>query len=157
METWKPVIDYPKYEVSNKGRVRNKSTGYILEPLLNKDNYLYVDVYDKPQKPVYKRIHRLVCDAFIRPEPNMVVNHRDGDKHNNVLQNLEWVTAEENSRLAAESGLYKTQPIRIVETGETFGVFSMMLPVRRLLNIDTARAPGPRHLADEMFPFGSRF
>lgn len=120
METWRPVVDYPRYEVSDRGRVRNKVTGYILNPLLNKDDYLYVDVYDKPQKPVHKRIHRLVCDAFIGPNQDMVVNHKDGDKHNNILHNLEWATPEENSRLASKNGLYKTKPVKIVETEELF-------------------------------------
>lgn len=49
-----------------------------------------------------------------------MVNHIDGDKHNNRVENLEWVTSEQNSTLAAEAGLYKTRPIRIIETGEIF-------------------------------------
>lgn len=120
MEEWRIINDFPNYEVSNLGRVRNKKTGYLLKPLLNNDDYLYVDLYKIPQKPVHNRIHRLVADAFLGPSPDLVVNHKDGDKHNNVLSNIEWVTAKENSTLASKAGLYKTHPIKIVETDEKF-------------------------------------
>lgn len=91
-----------------------------MKPLRNKDDYLYVDLYAIERKPVHKRIHRLVADAFIGPEPDLVVNHINGNKHDNRVENLEWVTPLENSKLASENGLYKTKPIRIVETGEVF-------------------------------------
>lgn len=117
---WKTVVGFPNYEVSNKGIVRNKNTGYILKRLLNSDGYYYVDVYTNDHKAVHKRIHRLVADAFYGPQPLLVVNHIDGNKLNNDVSNIEWVTAEENSRLASLNDLYKTKKVRIVETGETF-------------------------------------
>lgn len=119
-EVWKVIKDFPNYQVSNYGMIRNGKTGNILKPLLNKDDYYYVDLYNEPRKPVHKRIHRLVADAFLGPHPNLVVNHIDGDKHNNNLSNIEWVTPEENSRLASETGLYKTKPVKIIETGDIF-------------------------------------
>lgn len=120
MEEWRTIVSFPNYEVSDQGRVRNKITGYMLKPLLNNDNYLYVDLYKEAQKPVHNRIHRLVADAFLGPQPNLVVNHIDGDKHNNDLSNIEWVTPKENSTLAAKAGLYKTSPVKIIQTGEKF-------------------------------------
>lgn len=127
-EIWKDVDGFPGYQVSNLGRVRcfrnfqGKITDNfrILKPLLNKDDYYYVDLYTIDRKPVHKRIHRLVADTFIGPQPSLVVNHINGDKHDNRLENIEWVTSKQNSTLAAEAGLYKTQAVRIKETGETF-------------------------------------
>lgn len=127
-EVWKEIDGFPGYEISSKGNVRcfRNFHGNItdecryLKPLLNKDDYYYVDLYTMDRKPVHKRIHRLVADAFLGKHDDLVVNHIDGNKHNNTYKNLEWVTSEENSRHASETGLYKTKPIRIIETGEKF-------------------------------------
>lgn len=119
-EIWKDVEGFPDYQVSDQGNVRNKTTNYTLKLLLNKDDYYYVDLYTTDHKSVHKRIHRLVLDTFVGSSPDNVANHINGNKHDNRLSNLEWVTAEENSKLAAEAGLYKTRPIKIVETGEIF-------------------------------------
>lgn len=127
-EVWKDILRFPGYQISSHGRVRcfrSFNGGKItdkcryLKPLINKDGYYYVDLY-KNRKQVHKRIHRLVADTFLGPNPDLVINHKDGIKTNNNLSNLEWVTPKENSKLASETGLYKTKPIRIVETGETF-------------------------------------
>lgn len=130
-EIWKDIEGFPGYQVSSKGQVRcfrdfrgNITDQFrMLKPLLNKDNYYYVDLYTVDHKPIHKRIHRLVADAFLGPNPNLVVNHIDGNKHNNDISNIEWVTAKENSSLAAANGLYKTKSVKIVETGEIFDSF----------------------------------
>ena len=127
-EVWKDIDGFPGYQVSSVGRVRcfrdfhgNITEQYrLLKPILNKDNYYYVDLYTIEHKQVHKRIHRLVADTFIGSHPDLVVNHIDGNKHNNNVDNIEFVTAKRNSTLASEQGLYKTRPIRIVETGEEF-------------------------------------
>lgn len=127
-ETWKDIDGFPGYQVSNKGQVRCfrdfhgkiTSSPRYLKPILNKDDYFYVDLYTIEHKQVHKRIHRLVLDTFIGPMPDLVANHKDGNKHNNNLNNLEWVTAKENSTHASETGLYKTKSVRIIETDEEF-------------------------------------
>ena len=133
-EIWKdvyPVDKYKGYQVSNFGRVRScrdYRKGYrdeykIITPHLDKDGYLYISISDKnmvPRKQINRKIHRMVAEAFLGPQPGLVINHIDGNKQNNHLDNLEWVTAEENSMLAAKAGLYKTKPIEIIETGERF-------------------------------------
>lgn len=128
VEIWKKIDGFPGYEISNLGRVRcfrnfnGKITNKyrILNPIINKDDYYYVDLYHD-RKQVHKRIHRLVLDSFVGPRPDLVANHINGDKHDNRLENLEWVTAKENSTIAArKQSLYKTKPLRIIETGEVF-------------------------------------
>lgn len=126
METWKDIEGFPGYQVSDFGRVRSfrdnrgniSSEFKILSPRINKDGYLELTLYTLEHRKVTKRVHRLVACAFLGPHPGLVVNHIDGNKVNNIIENLEFVTAEMNSRLAAETCLYKTKPVRIIETGE---------------------------------------
>lgn len=123
-EIWKTIRDFSSYEVSNKGRVRNKKTGRIRKP--SNDRYLSVDLYrDGDFKR--KSIHRLVAEAFIpRIDGKDQINHIDGDKHNNDVSNLEWCTSAENNRHAVNTGInhpgeYQKRQIRVKETGEIFG------------------------------------
>ena len=95
MELWRMVEGHPSYSVSNKGRIRNNKTGYILKPYVTgyKNNqYLTVDI-----KKRTTRVHRLVALAFVdNPDNKPEVNHKDGNHFNNEASNLEWVTGSEN-------------------------------------------------------------
>lgn len=94
-EIWKPT-HYKNYEVSNKGRVRNKATKVILKPYKNKQGYLQVGLMENG-KHYARRVHRLVAIAFIsNPLNKETVNHKDGNKENNNVSNLEWNTIKEN-------------------------------------------------------------
>lgn len=95
---WK-VIDFASnYEISNKGEVRNRTTGKILKGRESKSGYLQVSVkMNDTGKFTNKYIHRLVAKFFIEnPEQKKEVNHIDGNKLNNNVDNLEWVTSSEN-------------------------------------------------------------
>ena len=119
-EIWKQIEDYPNYEFSNYGHVRNIVTKQVLKGVPDKDGYYRVDIRDKNNKRHGMRVNRLIAIAFLGYQEGLVVNHKDGNKQNNRICNLEWITAEENSTLAAKDNLYKTQPILINETGEMF-------------------------------------
>lgn len=106
MEEWRSVPGYygDKYEVSNRGRVRNKLTGKVLKPFVKRD-YLCVYFYLNG-KDCQQYVHRLVAQAFIGPVPTnnhsfrelpSVVNHIDGNKKNNWLENLEYASMRENT------------------------------------------------------------
>lgn len=88
-EIWKLIPEYPNYEVSNFGNVRNKE-GKILYKEPNKKGYLRVKL-SKEGKQKKIRIHRLVGQAFI-PNPDNLpqINHKDFNKQNNRADNLEW-------------------------------------------------------------------
>lgn len=114
-EIWKPVIGYEStHEVSNLGRVRSKDRiieggsrwgrrpekrkGKVLAQRDNDYGYKVVRLnVDKAYKT--KLVHRLVAMAFIgdSPKGRVQVNHKDGDKHNNSVDNLEWVNNRENA------------------------------------------------------------
>lgn len=123
METWKEIKDYPKYEVSDNGRIKNSRTGHILKPGTHRQGYSLVWLCDEDGRHG-KTVHRLVAEAFIdNPLSKPQVNHKDGNKSNNSVENLEWNTGSENTAHAYRTGLFDGRPtksVRIVETGETF-------------------------------------
>jgi hypothetical protein len=98
---WKPT-EYRGYEVSNTGLIRSvgkEKHNKILSQHLNHKGYKVVDL-SSPKKEKYKisrMTHRLVAKVFIpNPENKPQVNHKDGNKLNNNVENLEWVTNLEN-------------------------------------------------------------
>lgn len=103
MEEWRDIKGYEGlYQVSSEGRV--KSLDYnrmgrtqVLKPQIHRRGYLYVYLHqDGKAKKFY--IHRLVAQAFLANAENLTeVNHRDEDKTNNAVSNLEWCTAKDNS------------------------------------------------------------
>lgn len=86
-EHWRPVAGAENYEVSNKGNVRNIRTGRILKPRLNMPNgYQRVALNGKDEY-----VHRLVANAFLDKDlVRTEVRHKDDDRTNNDLSNLEW-------------------------------------------------------------------
>jgi hypothetical protein len=96
-ETWRPVKDWEeKYEVSNRGRVRIRSNGYIMSPHTINTGYLQIKLtHNKRSKQCL--VHRLVAEAFLDNDSGLPeVNHIDEDKTNNNLWNLEWCTRKYN-------------------------------------------------------------
>lgn len=123
-EEWKQIIinDEPqKYLVSNKGRIW--SITQDKEMILHKNRCGYMRVsFEINKRTKDFKVHQLVANAFIdNPNGLPQVNHIDGDKTNNDVKNLEWVTAKENTRHAYENGLLNNErPITVIETGEWF-------------------------------------
>jgi hypothetical protein len=99
METFKAVVGYEKlYEVSDAGNVRTliQKPPRLLKPGFGTSGYRFVNL-TKRGEIRNRMIHRLVAEAFIGPlEKGMEVNHKNGDKHDNRLENLEFVTRSEN-------------------------------------------------------------
>lgn len=113
MEIWKSLDGIlecgEKYEVSNLGKVRNRITGHVLKPGFSGDHeYLQVSLSNSKVKRYL--LHRVVAIAFIpNPENKPEVNHKDGDKTNCAVDNLEWVTSSENQIHATVNGLQRPQ------------------------------------------------
>lgn len=123
-EVWKNINDFPNYEVSNLGRVKNVKTGHILKTNTS-DRYYSVELFNNGES---KRIlvHRLVAEAFLpKVTGKEWINHKDGNRYNNAVSNLEWCTPTENNIHAIHTGLnhpgaYQKKAVRIKETGEIF-------------------------------------
>lgn len=120
-EVWKPVQGYEGiYEVSNLGRVRSLDRvaenrwgttrpipGTMRTIAVKREGYCFVNLFRKSKgQPMY--VHRLVALAFL-PNPDNLpqVNHKDGDKSNNALTNLEWCTGSDNCYHAIHEGIYQ--------------------------------------------------
>ena len=89
------------YEIMKDGRIFNKRFGRFVKPQLNNKGYGRVTLCGKQFF-----VHRLVAEKYI-PNPNNLpqVNHKDGDKTNNSVENLEWVSNQENRNHAVTNGL----------------------------------------------------
>lgn len=137
-EVYKDIPGFPNYQVSNLGNVKNIKRDKIKEPGNDSHGYLKVDLY-KNSKRTTRKIHRLVANAFLPEDPKRTdINHKDSNKHNNVVTNLERCTKSENMKHAYKNGLNKPhasygmlgkknpngggpkRPVMIVETGQIF-------------------------------------
>ena len=112
-ELWKdvPIDGYEGYKVSNTGKVIGVRCGKELRPRNNMKGkgYFSVALY-KNNKPKKFYIHRLVALAFKEnPSNKTEVNHLDGNPQNNHIDNLEWVTKQENTKHAVDKGLYRNK------------------------------------------------
>lgn len=152
MEIWKSVLGYEGYyQVSNKGRVRSITheanhsrtgkvirTGKILAQHADADGYLEVNL-SKCGEVKQFRVHRLVCSAFLNNPNNLpVVNHKDLNKTNNCVENLEWCTQQYNvihaicnghkanisksgrKRIVEGAKKHNSKPIKCITTGQEF-------------------------------------
>lgn len=108
--TWKKIPDYNGvYEMNNLGQIRSfhYNTIKILSSSLDSQGYV---VFQLRKNGKLKRVrqHRLLCQLFIdNPDNKPCVNHKDGNKQNNSLSNLEWVTYSENTIHSYNNGLQK--------------------------------------------------
>lgn len=101
--TWKPIVGFEDCgEVSNTGLIRNKR-GVIRKTSVAKNGYERVGFHGGQTTVA---VHRLVARAFCEGhDEHLEVNHKDGDKLNNVAENLEWVTKSDNIKHAFANGL----------------------------------------------------
>ncbi len=128
-EQWKDVDDKGFYQVSTNGRVRSwkngrwgkRKTPKIIKLGYCRRGYDRVKIQDN-ETQVNCSVHRLVAQAFIpNPEKKPQVNHKDGNKKNNHISNLEWVTNQENMDHAHENNLFN------YKKGQDSGVCSLTI------------------------------
>ena len=96
MTTWKTIKDFPHYKISDSGEVWSDKTKKLLSQTTDKNGYKIVTLYNDG-KYKKKKVHRLVAEAFLNDEiENMQINHKDEDKSNNNVNNLELCDATYN-------------------------------------------------------------
>ena len=131
-EIWQDIKGYEgKYQISSLGRIKslkrkNVTTTHIIKPRLDKNGYLLINLSMNNHKNTFK-VHRLVAETFI-PNPDNLpcVNHKDENKTNNKITNLEWCTVKYNNaynnrykRLPQNqlNNTYTSKPVLCIETG----------------------------------------
>jgi len=110
-EIWEDIEEYEGYQISSIGNIKSISGKFkskkdkLLSRRIDKDGYVICAIYKNQKRKDFK-IHRLVAKAFIpNPENKSMVNHKDGIKDHNWVDNLEWCTQGENEKHAYRTGL----------------------------------------------------
>jgi hypothetical protein len=125
-EEWRPVKDFPEYEVSNLGRV--KRGDLIMKQRLDSDKQYWIITLRKDKSPFTRRVHRLEAEAFLpNPEDKPEIDHLNRDGLDNCLENLRWATRSEN--LKNRSCL-----VRSTNTGEPFISFEQSTQMFRVFH-----------------------
>lgn len=120
-EVWKQIDQFYFY-ISNKGRVKNRF-GQIRKLHKGKNGYLVFSAQNYEENKKYLLyVHRLVAAYFLPVEEyDECVNHKDGNKENNCVENLKWCSLAYNTKHAYEHGLIKNyRGIEIIENGMKF-------------------------------------
>ena len=136
-EIWKTIFRFNNYEISNFGNIKKNGKKYI--PKISNKGYLRVSLTNKNVSETIQ-VHRLVALHFI-PNPGMLpqVNHIDGDKTNNRVDNLEWCDNEYNQKHAIKMGLanpHNERSVVCIKKDGTEIVFKSAAEAGRALNIN---------------------
>jgi hypothetical protein len=110
------------YSVTEDGKVINNKRNKEKKACIDKHGYLKVGLNDQNKKYF---VHRLVALTYIEnPDNKETVNHKDGNKLNNHISNLEWMTNKENLKHAYNNNLTKGIPVKCTKTGKTWNSIS---------------------------------
>jgi len=147
MEVWKDIPECKGYQASNKGKIKSLARsvwggkGYyikpekILKPSIDKKGYEYINlcINGKVQRDM---VHRYIAKTFI-PNPNNypIINHKDENKTNNCVDNLEWCTYEYNNNYGTHKGINKKKIIQLSKNDEKIKQWDSIQEASELLNI----------------------
>lgn len=161
-EIWKPLVGYEtEYLISSYGRLKSIKHGksVMLKPHINTRNGYVYYLVSKNGKSKNSRAHRLVALTFI-PTSNtkLQVNHKDGNKTNNRVDNLEWCTQSENMIHAYKMGLEKPRGLKVIrlDDGKIFetATEAVLSAGGRLSNLVLRVCRGERsHYREQHFAF----
>ena len=135
---WKPTYIFPfEYLVSNDGKVYSIRTKKLLSPSRDKYGYIYYVLCVEGKRKTVKA-HRLVALSFIdNPENKNTVDHINGIRTDNRVENLEWVTSSDNQKHKFENTDYKTSNRKVVQMdldGNEIAIFDSVVAAAKAMN-----------------------
>ena len=139
----KEIVGFPMYTLHKDGRIYSKYSQRFMKATVDVTGYPIIVLTNKSGK-FKKSLHRLLAEHFLpNPDNKPQVNHKDGDKTNYTLDNLEWATAKENCQHAIQTGLTQsrdearyTAVLKIcLETGEVLGEYPSVTSAAKLHGI----------------------
>lgn len=139
-EQWKIITEATNYAVSNLGNIKNTKTGRLLNPGISGNGYKQVSLRMISSNKFEKRyVHRLVAQYWLEnPENKREVNHKNLDRTDNRIENLEWVTSSDNQKHKYENGYYKTSNRIIIQlnpnTLEEIAKFQSVISAVKAMN-----------------------
>lgn len=122
MEIWKPLKNFPSYNGSTEGRIKNVKTQRILKTFADSRGYVKVCLRKNNQQYTV-RVAKIIAETFLGEHPGMDVSYKDSDRTNICVDNLEWCTRSEVAKKAFENRTRKPPrqiPVRVLETGEEY-------------------------------------
>lgn len=151
MVEWKIITYNNKYEVSNTGLIRRIDSQHILQGCIT-GGYRSVKLTFEHSKQKRFYVHRLVAEHFLQQDNDkkIFVNHKDGNKLNNCVENLEWVTPRENNlhyykeiqEKKKEKRKYNNKPIPVIQltlNDEYIATFSSMNQAHKITGISVVQ------------------
>lgn len=148
-ENYVPIKNFEDlYSVDKEGNVFGHKRNKIVKQKLNEFGYCTIKLC-KENKLYYFMVHRLVAQAFI-PNPNNLpqINHKDGDKQNNNVDNLEWCTQSYNMKHAYRLGLEKPKGIKIYQwsvDGDLINIYDSIREANRFMKLNKSSSTIKNH------------
>lgn len=131
------IENYENYEVRPNGEVINTKTGRVLKGQKNSSGYMQVCLCKNGKQKTFK-VHRLVAEAFIpNPDNLLEINHRDEDKTNNTVENLEWCTRKYNNNYGTRIKRVSKQVLQLRKDGSLVRVWPSTNEIQRQLHFDS--------------------
>ena len=146
-EVWLPVKGFPHLVVSNFGRIQSLystarwgNAGRILKTRINRGGYEFINLY-KSGRVISKRVHKIVAEAFIGPTPiqdgkQLFVDHKDGNRANNNLSNLRYLTRIENTARGIKQYNSKINPQQVREIRDKRAKGMTLVGIAKQYNIN---------------------
>lgn len=132
IKIWKELDGYPNYKISNMGEIYSVRYKRLLNPSMDKNGYLVVTLmFNKKRKTFF--VHRLVAKTFLENPNNLpTVNHKDENKQNNRVDNLEYMTFKDNVRYSQSKKVYQYDL-----NYNLIKVWDSVMDIERTLNINS--------------------
>lgn len=139
-EIWKKIKDYEIYSVSNLGKIKNNKTGRSMKINICRKGYCYIN-FCVNYKRKFFNVHRLVAEAFLKNdnETKTFVNHKNGVKTDNNINNLEFVTPGENVKHAIDNKLLIIAKKRVAQYDKDLKlikIYESITEASKELNVD---------------------